>query len=673
MGIEYTEEQLRFYKKAYRIVRREYEENGIEGRLLLLIEYTTNGREWKEFYSGVLEFSTYRELRGEETTADVNVGGIGAQHTLRNRNDVKVDLDSLVGLEGAQLPPYAGLGKAITVPSKTVLLTNRAELEPEDLDFVTDYTSGGSNKKTTFKIPFGNDNLNEIEVFDTLPTFKAIGNDNNGADEPIFINKLPFRGSSGKTKFNVKGRINITFDGFSDSLTLYVLVLNADDSVADKIKNATSIPKMVGALGYTTIDFEKDLLLSKGQKIVAYAEMMDNYAYGGGDILVFRGTYIEIKAESVSKPTDVRQYMIHDTLCRIAEIITNGEMTVKSDFYGRTDSPVHPTAVDGPGALRSITNGYLMRSLAAMQDGSRPPMTIGWMELMRSLMAIDAVGYSFDMANKVVRVEPLEYFYNDEVVLRCLDIDSIERETDMSRCYNELNVGYEKWEAEEWNGIDGFHGKRQYLNRIKNHDAKLEKYSKLIADGYAIEATRRRGMIEPTKDWRYDNSYFVLDLKRSGSDFAVNAGSVSNGTLVDPSTVLNVELSPARMAARWFGVVMQACNNVYGGDALTYAAAEGYAGAKTTSNKSSPTAQGEVAENQSWALSQIAKDSRPRVKPEIVKFKYPISLKNIAKIRANPYGLIEFERGGEVGYGYILEMEFDISEWLGNFTLMTKY
>jgi hypothetical protein len=182
-----------------------------------------------------------------------------------------------------------------------------------------------------------------------------------------------------------------------------------------------------------------------------------------------------------------------------------------------------------------------------------------------------------------------------------------------------------------------------------------------------IEATRRRQIDAATNDWKYDNDTFIIDLIRSGGSIVVNAGDGDGATLIDADTVFNVELSPVRMAARWFGWVMQGVSPEKG-DKLIFASAEGYAGAITTSRKQNPVMTGGVSEQQDLAASMINGSPLPLLKPELVEFEYPLTVAEFMAIRSNPHGLVEFD--GE--YGWIKELEADLLNGRAKFTLIPE-
>jgi hypothetical protein len=82
---------------------------------------------------------------------------------------------------------------------------------------------------------------------------------------------------------------------------------------------------------------------------------------------------------------------------------------------------------------------------------------------------------------------------------------------------------------------------------------------------------------------------------------------------------------------------------------------------------------GEVSENGSISNDVISVSidhiySTPKFRPETVEFEYPLTFYEFASIKANPYGLIEFN--GE--YGWIKQIEADIFKGMAKFTLIPK-
>ncbi len=650
MGIEFAEQELGFYKNAYKLVTDEYAINGIEGYYVLLIEYLCGG-EWQEFYKGNLDYGRYEEVKGDYCIVNIGIAQLGVEMTFKNRREVKIDLDSPMSLDGVALPEYNNLGRMITVPSKSIKLINKASV-----DGLGNKIDIAGNKK--YKMPFGSMALTQISDFSSEELFKIIG---EKYEDAIFVNNMknivnPIFKISSNYSFILHGP-----NGQVDILVEYD-VFDKNNNFIKNIHSTLHRINIVNTYGATNeVSFEKEVDIPFESKL---AVTITGKAAGSvHECTVMAYSEIVIQLEGKSKPTSVKNYMLHESLSRIVEAATDGQLTVKSDYYGRTDSDVNPTQIDGNGSLRSTTNGLLLRN-TILTDKNRPVMSISWKDLIEGLNAIDAIGYGIE--GNTLRIELWKYFYNDEVIMRCVDIDKVKRSLDLSRCYQLLNIGYEKWESEENNGIDGFHGKRQYRTRLKNSQEKFEKFSKLVADGYAIEATRRRGMDEKaTSDWRYDKEIFIFDLVRSESKIAVNTGSGDSTTLIDPDTIFNVALSPARIAARWMSWILQGVNNAENSE-LVFASAEGYTGAKTTSNKGYPV-QGEILESQNFSVNQV-EDGLPILKPETVEFEYPFTIADYHAVKTNPHGLIEFD--GE--HGWIKEIEYDITVGKAKFKLIPR-
>ena len=72
-------------------------------------------------------------------------------------------------------------------------------------------------------------------------------------------------------------------------------------------------------------------------------------------------SYIRLTFNSQFKSTPARVYMVNEALSRMAEIITNDNFRVYSDYFGRTDAEPYTSILDGEAGLTAITNGILIR------------------------------------------------------------------------------------------------------------------------------------------------------------------------------------------------------------------------------------------------------------------------------------------------------------------------
>lgn len=78
-------------------------------------------------------------------------------------------------------------------------------------------------------------------------------------------------------------------------------------------------------------------------------------------------SYLRLTFNSVYNSNDSITYLINEALSRTAEIITNNQFKVYSDYFGRTDAQPYASGADGPGALLAISNGLVLRGYSPLQ------------------------------------------------------------------------------------------------------------------------------------------------------------------------------------------------------------------------------------------------------------------------------------------------------------------
>jgi hypothetical protein len=230
-------------------------------------------------------------------------------------------------------------------------------------------------------------------------------------------------------------------------------------------------------------------------------------------------SYFKFESLSKTPATTSKVFAINETISRIAESITNNNVKAYSEYFGRTDSEPYSHSADGCGSLEVLTNGLRLRRQENKILGKTNLFTLSLQDIWEGLNPIHNIGIGLEPdTNRAgynrLRVEPWNYFYNNTVVLSCTNINKISRKVYEKEIFSTFQFGYQKWEAEEYTGLDEFLTKRTYrttLNQIKNDFVKL---SKFVYSGYALEITRRKGD-DNSKDWRYDKDVFGICLMRN--------------------------------------------------------------------------------------------------------------------------------------------------------------
>ena len=441
--------------------------------------------------------------------------------------------------------------------------------------------------------------------------------------------------------------------------------------------------------------------LNVGDKVMLYVEVVQKGTYyhhplfkkdiTWGQSLIVSGNGVSyFKADVISyyPDTNTRAYYINEVFAKITEAITNRKMTVLSDYYGRLDSQPYQstTGDDGCNSLLFLTNGLMVRNQNI--QGNQPKMMLSFSEVFDAMNCIDNIGIGIEEdlvkadGSVLVRIEPVEYFYRTaNVVLTCKNIDMVERELLENKYFSIVKFGYDKYEAEEYTGIDEFLTQREYttkLQSVKNVDNRLCKF---VASGYAIEVTRRKGNVD-TKDWRFDNDTFVVCAYRAGDgQLYVEQGVNDASNIIDPPTIYNFRISPLRNAIRWCKTWMAGLKD-WSVDVLKFSSGKGnfYAAGEYIPEGSYEATcisdDGGYAENQDISTALVVPDSvmKPLWKNEQIKFTYPLTYADYLAIKANTTGVIEFQcGGGATEKGHIMEITYKPNEGIADFTLLKTF
>lgn len=269
--------------------------------------------------------------------------------------------------------------------------------------------------------------------------------------------------------------------------------------------------------------------LKDGDQIWLYAYITWYTPTGRTGVIVdlsfqFTQSNLDFKITEYAVPTTCEGVMIHEAFNQVTDMIGDTDGNFYSEFYGRTDSQKITYAQNGPGSERVITNGLCIRGHTDKY------ISVNLNDLFQSMAAIDNIGMEIDSQNRL-RVEPLSFFFDPTTQIAELpNVYSFNTINENSLYYNQIEVGYDKWETELFfkNGLDEIHGKRYLATQVATAKGTiLQKYgsdvksllavsnkltatSKIIAGNYAIELTRRKNYTWATDDFKYDNDNFII-------------------------------------------------------------------------------------------------------------------------------------------------------------------
>ncbi len=688
---ETDSQSVDIYGTGYTILKDLYDSYGIDAVAILRIEYAcVDTFEVLGEYS--ITFYNSEWYCGSNCYCKVGIERKGCLYQLTNALDTKVDLDALKAIDKTtDLADYEYLGKEIEVPSKTIVFSDSGNLT-EDLhqDWMTDVSN-------TWVVPTGATEffiylpieiqLNEMDSFVPSPSIQWWVNPDaggeNGGEEFLFINEFGGQICGNNNEFRIQSMVKANIYSDVSSLagdpTIKVVIFKKKvDNSYVYIYTSANLSVNVGNVHSATIDLDIDttFTLDLGEKL-EYAIRYDFTGTGG---TIFNTLYADILKDStflmtnnsLCDATNAKLYLVNETLSHISEYVTNNCLRVYSEYLGRTDSQPYNQSSDGCGGMIGLTNGLFLRRIEDVNTGDKAPkLALSFNDVINAVNAVNPVGFAIELNgdDEVIRVENWEHFYNDMVVA---DIGSVtvKKSPNLKLHFKNFKTGYNKYEAEEYNGLDEFLTEREYTTSLVNHNATLDKVCQFVASGYAIEITRRKGNAD-SKDWRYDNDTFFICLKRLSGELVVEQGNIiNNANIIDASTILNFTISPARMAMKWFKYITTFLKST---KELIYSSGKGNTAAEGELINVCSIESGVISEKQNITQSdfQTSEDGIYLAELHGVD-EVPFTFEQYKSVKLNPHGLIAYNCDAVQKYGWIQEFEYSFVDGKASFILIPK-
>lgn len=701
---------LEFYGNAYGIIKDAYDYD-IDKEL----EYVAIA-DGETIYTGKIDLSTCSFQEGRYRSVSAKVGEIGTKTIFNNHADTEIDLAGTKTIGGLEVARPAW--KKITIPQKHIMYTNVFKM---NADRVFDKAKNGWNNKPTFgwsyysDFQFGFDEMkaNEFgqvfsgENFDVCMTGYSGSGDRQVDHKDVYVPESDHGDKFGE-ETRLVGRLHIECEAMpvtgrqtAVNIKFRPFVSDGEQTVYGDAQTFQEIIRhdLYGQPFNMTFDLDCQFDAEKpfyygirGEYLEASAsnQYVANYKITIKKASSLRLTMYDNLPETV---VQADMLMVHEALNVIASAVTENELTVKSDWYGRPDSWKNTATVIGGGALKAITNGYKIRGIApdnvqeAVEFEEQRNMPISFKGAFDSLNAIDCIGWGFSTEDGRIylRVERWDWFYKNNIVLTLDNIASVTTEIDGERVITALKVGYAKYTTNsEYNSIDSIHGERTYTSGVKAIKSEQVAMCDWIADNYAIEETRRAANdVDETEEFKYDENIFVFELvsvtNMNGTSRSYYIGSTATDVhgIYKPSELINAKISPRHNVSRWrsFLFAVNSPTDMKMTSAkVNYRASfkvnkqnyivnnRLYTELKTFEERSTTAVVYPQAEN-----DDISRE--PAIfKAEVITFEYPITIAQYRAIRSNPYGLIQ-ANGRK---GWIKEITYRVKDGMASFKLIAK-
>ena len=718
---EYTP-KLKFVKDGKNLVQYFYEKYGIEAELLLIItKYNAVTRVYDADYTGRFNLHTYKV---DDLYVECNIEQTGFLQKLKNRQDVKVDLKSLVTQSGKAIAANANETTDVELHSKILRKVYDAhqttgvpfdgdaaeasqyiqfELDTVNLDeidekFDLEWGLNGSIPVNQFKITEAGEHTFKLRLeasrldrnfLDASPcndtaynmrslggTFSTpLGGPYNGGDITLYIKKnaeaaIAFSRANFSTTPPAAalglGVFQSTVFTYLDTLTLAV-----DDiiTIYADITTTFDITASTPTVGSSLIFWGKDQPtgyynpVKVGCSFSGFGQDLLSADFEGVPSQAEKPIEFIVTADTTVPATTAPLFLKHEALARIIESITDEADSFRSEYYGRTDSEPTAYAADGEGSLRGIASGKIIRGFPFATNTTHANLK----DALETCMAIDGVGLGIETSGikQRVRIEKLEYFYSPVRVAQFPYVKNIEKVVADDSIYNELEIGYDKALNESINNLDEFNTRREFalpITQVKNRLVLIAPWS---ASGYTIEFLRRDPYVSAaSKDNERDNNVIIIQLRRESGDLVTDKDEdfAALNNLISPETVYNAKLSVMRNIKRNGPLIR---SGLYHQDdkQIKLAFGEG-----NTAYSSRLTSETSVLDETVIAVEDLG---QALWLPEIYRLKHKPTRSQLEAITANPYGIIEFSATNKNWKkGWLIEQQPDAKSGLISYSLL---
>lgn len=648
---------------------------------------------WTLTYYGFLDLST-KEEENRRVAIKFNSGGL--EQALKSRETETVEIDRTTTIDGFPIAPL--IPKKVLLEGRRIFLKSTWEInDTSNSAFLGVWSDDGNTRHQSTGYPLQLVNRSHEEAHSILPN--SLGNENQGSAGMMFFaiadRTRTLKVSSTKLRFRPFIREHDwQWAFFKVSITIYKD--GSDFNVKDRIilmhygENSTANPNLWDIHNSTfDLNFERTITLLAGEsasiEFLIKADLK-NFSTSRAryyvDLLDFSGNLI-VEEDSFYDQSECNCILAHELADRLITINTNKENSLYSEFLGRTDIGYQK---DGQASLTGNTHGFWVRGFESDTSDTEnryKPLSTSFKDFMTSYTAVWNMGLGLESINRKerVRLEHLSFFYNFNVTIKLPNqIKNEKRSTAADYFYSSLEFGYEEGGSyEEAMGLDEYNAKSNFttiINRVKNVFTQLSKYR---ADSYGKEFARRKPKaIYSTEDTSYDNSIFMMDLKRDinglfkerkwQDDFQVEP----SGTY-SPETATNLRFSPFNCMLRhsWYfasGLIK------YPIDYLRYGSSTANSALKTKLRidsayeilpTSTPGNGNEYAENGNIMNSELKK---ARFKPEWIEFDHVCDFDVMRQVEGstnilgkeipNFYGLVEFKNSkNEIEKGFLFNLK----------------
>lgn len=308
-----------------------------------------------------------------------------------------------------------------------------------------------------------------------------------------------------------------------------------------------------------------------------------------------------------------------------------------------------------------MTNFILTNGLKLRRKADASNLFISWENLFNNTSKIFNMGWGISGTDLII--DKAKKFYQQLNTITLGSVNEVKISHAKDFLFGKVNVGYSKWESEEYNGLDEMNTSRKYSRKGSNSDRTLDLISQFITAGYTIEITRRKSPF--SSDWRYDSDTFIIN--RDGGSAWQGVTDPSN--IVSPSTRYNYRLTPIRNLLNWYN---RLC--LYSPQELVFNSANGNFIASGRMTGQCDLEDVAIAENDNVVTADfdVSANAEPYFLPIIYEFSIPLTMnKFMNQMLVDVYeNIYTFECNETLFTGYLLTATYEPNQGMAKFTLL---
>lgn len=570
--------EMRFYERGATLIKALYDQYFINAEITIQITSDVGYAGEPYEFNGMLNLAIYQEHNVCDTDSwEITVGIIddNFREQFKARQDVEIDLTETKDLNGDTI---------------AALTEKEIRLHRQDLYLQANGKNLADSSTYTYNGPLGA----IAQRFAVVPTYwqqkDFVENYGSAFDtNAIFITRASwettpiFKNNSTITRtLNYEVTIDFTLtsndSGGNIDMALAFVILNGNTvSSFDNLYITTLTPLQVVNVSNT---YTGSIAIPVGYTIsLFFIQNTFSTVTAAVTVDIEKGYTINLnEINSGEYASTANCLTIEQWLKRAIYLMTGSNNKLLSDVFSESGGGCYWN--------NALTNGLRIRQ-GENQEGLGALSTT-WKKTFEALDRIFCLGWAFEWTGTEwkIRVEPREYFYQNLISQTFENVGEVTSMAKVDMLANAIQLGYdEKWKNIQLSGTYAIHTDRNYFvnNRAmaENSSGKLDIRTEIIAEGYAIEFSRRLSDISfggATSDRPNDYETFIIWLNRYELEFenvedtvfnlpqATGAVTFLPGTVSLPSSLINLSSSPlnnlynifhtpARIALRWWKVL----------------------------------------------------------------------------------------------------------------------